>query len=218
LYNLRGGEHYVYNNQLVATQATPFLGDYGDGISLQNYRTATGMGSVDPWDSYCDNTAEKACLGAASNATLPKTCSSDSECGGESGACKNIDTNSGGQGWPCRDQIGVGEDQELRPSLFWNNTLKIQSGEPSAISPYVRSGSGTVIQNNRDYCTHASTMPSSCNSIDTIYTEYTYPHPLRDEESGGEASGGYFSITNINSGHMSTILKTNGSGMNATLN
>jgi hypothetical protein len=186
LYNLRGGEHYVYNNQLIATQATPFLTAYGDGITLQNYRTATTMGAVDPWDSYCDNTPELGCLGVASNATNPKTCTNDADCGGESGACKNLDTNSGGQGWPCRDQIGVGEDQELRPSLFWNNTLKIQSGDPSAISPHVRSGSETVIQLNRDYCTDSSTMPSSCNGISTTYSEYTYPHPLRDEEEPPE--------------------------------
>jgi hypothetical protein len=217
LYTLRGGEHYVYNNQLVATQATPFLEAYGDGITLQNYRTATTMGAVDPWDSYCDNTPELGCLGVLSDSVKPKTCTNDADCGGESGSCRNLDINSGGQGWPCRDQIGVGEDQELRPSLFWNNTLKIQSGEPAAIAPLVRTASETVIQVNRDYCTDASTMPSSCNSIDTVYTEYTYPHPLRGEGSGEPEGSGRPSISNIGTGHMRTLPGNGDPGMFVTV-
>ncbi len=175
LIGTRGGTGYVYNNTLIGTSAYPF---YGNVMHLTNYRSF-GYASSSPWNIPCaSGNSLKVCTGTVTSA---RSCSTDADCGGESGACQYADDPAGdGQDYPCRDQIGRTGDMELRPALFWNNKLSVGSEAYSYVNPGVAS-EGYVSQHivlNRDYCQNNTTMPSSCNSIGTVYSAYSYPHPL----------------------------------------
>jgi hypothetical protein len=184
--NLRGGTGYAYNN---VTNASYSLNPYGHSsmIYLRNHRDATSTaGRSAPWLNACDTTAEKYC----NTGTYPKLCTTDGDCGGGEGSCVYIDNQSGnGQGYPCRDQLGRGKDQALKPALFWNNKtiLALNDDEEVAAVPVV---AGTNIVNNRDYCYHSTTMPATCNDVATSYTPYTCPHPLADPSAQGECTAG----------------------------
>ena len=187
---LRGGTHIIYSNT-VLDDADPTGMWSTNPIVMQNDRSWTTTGRISPWTDHCDSTVVKICLGPLHSVQYPSsgndTCSTDADCGGESGACQNIDGNTGGNGYPCRDQIGFSPNGNIDgqltayPSLFWNNTYKGNTTNP--VSRNVGT-SATHIQNNRDYCYHATTMPASCGGIATTYTAYTYPHPLTG--GGGE--------------------------------
>jgi hypothetical protein len=105
------------------------------------------------------------------------TCSVNSDCKnaqGVDGLCMQIDglgrTGSEVAGWPCRDQMGRGQDnastgtQASSPVYWWNNTI---NGTVSALS--VGSQYSNYIIANRDYY----------NSAKPGYTPYQYPHPWR---------------------------------------
>lgn len=189
LFSLRGGTGYVYNNQMFSTVAVPFYGPTS-GIALTNYRSWSKR------DTWCDNIAEKMCVVGSL-----KVCSTDSDCGGVMGACQQIDGNIDGTGYPCRDQIGLGKNQAIRPALFWNNTLKILDNSPIVVNAMannncIADSSGVLcnplaiasgdtrwmatnhIKENRDFCNTDTIMPTSCNGIATDYMPYNCPHPL----------------------------------------
>jgi hypothetical protein len=178
---LRGGTYMVYNNTMTTSNNS---GVWGAPIYLRNYRSLATFGCVPPWCDRCDTTIVKICAGTL---VRPQICTSDSQCGGESGACVNIDGNEVGtnNGYPCRDQIGIAPtlsgQQTHYPSLFWANTYR-----GSYVSPTVPADNlnDDHIQNNRDYCHHATTRPASCGGIATVYeTGYAYPHPLTGSSS-----------------------------------
>jgi hypothetical protein len=134
-------------------------------IELTTYRNSSAQG----WPAACSNTSGKMYL--ATSTTYPASCSSGAGCINTDGSA------SSPSGYPCRDQIGVsGNDQQVgggQPFLFWNNTY---NGSDITVSVGVDSSS--YIVSGRDYCKHATTMPTTCNSIVQTYTPYTYPHPL----------------------------------------
>ena len=87
----------------------------------------------------------------------------------------------GGNGYPCRDQIGRSTDtgrsgtQSLEPMYEWNNTYYDSSNNPTntnfQVNPsYTCANHALHIQANRDYYNDKS-RPG--------YTPYQYPHPLR---------------------------------------
>lgn len=195
---LRGGLHIIYNNNITST--VPM--SYGNtGIHLWNARSADSLITGTPYlyTDHCDENRFKVCTGPLHSITYANTasvctvdgaggqvcvtdsCNLDADCGGEAGACQYLD-GDGPDGYPCRDQIGVsyvnGNQQANYPSLFWNNTLNGAPTSPTSISH---------IQNNRDYCTHATTMPSTCNGKATAYREYIYPHPFVSGSSSNVA-------------------------------
>lgn len=174
IIDLRGGTGYVYDNRIHSTTDSPFYTP--SAITMQNYRSQGSTWINVGNDTGCDNTAEKACLGTL---VSPRSCLNDVDCGGEAGACRNIDLNSEGNGWPCGDQIGRSSNQSARPTLFWNNELKIQSGNSNPVTPgLVDVSAGYAIQSGRDYCNDSAAMPISCGGFATSYLAYTYPHPL----------------------------------------
>jgi hypothetical protein len=175
-FNLRGGTYIVYENTSIVTggsiTANPIL--------LRNYRSAGEPGGNAEWSDRCDNTRYKMCLGSTyySPTYLGSAyyyCDDDADCNNQSGGCQYMDLADDTTGYPCRDQIGMSyttaSGYTHYPSLFWANTH-----QGSYITP--SSNTATHIQNDRDYCHHADTMPATCNSIATTYTEFTYPHPL----------------------------------------
>jgi hypothetical protein len=97
------------------------------------------------------------------------------------------DGNRDSTGWPCRDQIGVGGDnqpmfssgstyptQYLEPTYFWNNTM---NGAPAQI--IIEPRSGMHILEGRDIMVNRGAKPG--------YSPFQYPHPLA---SGQQISGG----------------------------
>jgi hypothetical protein len=193
---LRGGTQIFYNNTFLETEDgsphTGYMWTSTSPILLQNNRSMTGYGYISPWGNACDNSNIKICLGTLHSTQYPSTtgdyCTTDADCGGESGSCQNQDGNSDGTGYPCRDQIGVAPDGTISgqlthyPSLFWANTYN-----GTTTDPVIRNSANvrTHIQNDRDICYHSTTMPATCGGHATTYTAYTYPHPLTGG-GGGE--------------------------------
>lgn len=184
LLALRGGAGVFYNNTFIATKAYPFYACTGTkgGICLTNYRSDTSISSKTGWpaiwQTMCDNYNEKMCVGLTWSSS---TCTTDADCGGVTGTCQQIDGNIDISGYPCRDQIGRGTNQSSSPMLFWDNTISIAGAAavPAAVGVNIKTTVPTNIQADRDFCDNATMMPSSCNGVNTTYTPYTYPHPLR---------------------------------------
>lgn len=205
---LRGGAGVFYNNTFIAVNANPFSSP-GLGIGMTNYRSDTTISSASKtgwpniWQTMCDNTNKKMCVGSTWS-SLP--CTTDADCGGVSGSCQQIDGNIDGTGYPCRDQIGRGTNQASSPMLFWNNRTSIGGGAYVSSTPAVPIAATipTHIQANRDFCYNTTTMPISCNSVTTNYTAYTYPHPLLrlntvvTVSSSGAGSGTVMSTGTVN--------------------
>lgn len=176
-FMLRGGAYIIYNNTLTKSGTQTLYSAVP--IRMTNNRSV-GANASGVWVDDCDSTQVKICAGTLTNVI---SCSTDSNCGGESGSCQNIDGTSG---IPCRDQIGTGNRSgtistqlQSTPSLFWNNKATGTYSSVTYNDEYVAPQSATSdIQLNRDYCHHATTMPATCNSIATTYSAYTYPHPL----------------------------------------
>jgi hypothetical protein len=163
---IRGGSGYVYNNYLESTVATnPTAGP----ISLNNYRSYSSA-------PYCDSTPEYICVNSGHSASA---CTTETDCGGTAGVttyCQQRDGHQDSTGWPCRDQIGRGQNQSSRPALFWNNTAKWASGSAFTVTPTVSSGATSHIQLDREYCNHDTS--TTCGGVSSSYTAYTCPHPL----------------------------------------
>lgn len=179
----RGGTWIVYNNTITLTGGR--LWDVPIGIAY--YRSASSC-SYSWCVDTCGGTQRRACFGSVVHRGV--LCTDDANCGGSAGQynyCQYIDGHENSTGWPCRDQTGVMNTHTTTtysntyqlahyPSLFWNNTYN-----GSYIAPAISvasSSASTHIQNNRDYCHHATTMPASCGGIATTYTPLVYPHPL----------------------------------------
>ncbi len=95
---LRGGTGIFFDNSITGIYTN---------LALTNYRSQGNAwpGCTDP--GCCPN-CNQLCMGA----NQPK-------CDGNS----SIDGNTGLHGYPCRDQIGRGTNQELYPVYEWNNKL-----------------------------------------------------------------------------------------------
>lgn len=127
----RGGSGLVYNNL--------FLGQWdGSPIALTNYRSNVGL-----FPPYSASNL------LACNATYaPHSCE---PCDGNS----VVDGNTPGSfGWPCKNQIGRGQNQGSYPVYAWNNCatqLGCVPGGPSAVplKPYPANG----VSANPDYTT-----------------------------------------------------------------
>jgi hypothetical protein len=185
--SIRGGIGIIAHNHLYhwGTSSSDINTEYRPhGAHMMNYRSTDGPGgSYSIWTERCDSggTARRGCLGPGAIYS-DSYCADDADCGGTAGQytmCEYLDDKSGdGKGYPCRDQIGRGTSQALKPFLFWGNTIKFASSSAVPLQVNVLYGASDIVL-NRDYCINDTTMPSSCNGITTTYTPYTYPHPLR---------------------------------------
>lgn len=198
--SFRGGTGVISNNDIEAVESDPFYLS-GDGIGMQNYRSAACVGgSAQPWIGDC-GTGVKGCV--KGNTFLSVVCTTDADCEGVAGACQNLD---GAGGYPCRDQIGRGKDEAADaaqtvayPYLFWNNRIKKAAGAWGMATPHVDCGAEIVA--DRDYCDGGTTMPASCNSINTTWTAYNSGvHPLVTEKAGTTSGAGagidYYGLEN----------------------
>jgi hypothetical protein len=175
-----GATGVFYDNTITGTLGC------GTSIAFAIYRLDGGGG----WGLPCSNSSGTYYLATSDN--YPQSC-----VGGD--GCIDVDGSaSSPNGYPCRDQVGVsGNDPQVgggSPWLFWNNTI---NGSDAGSSIGVASYGSSHITENIDWCSHATTMPSSCNGVETTYTPYTYPHPLRDEGTNPSASGITFSGVTI---------------------
>jgi hypothetical protein len=101
-------------------------------------------------------------------------------CNGTSSYDGNV---SGGEGYPCHDQIGRGTDQELSPTYLWDNTFKGSAAPAVDVEGYEDATRARALHMlvNRDYYE---------NTPKPGYAPFTYPHPLRGESDGGGGAGG----------------------------
>lgn len=174
-------------------------------------------GSANAWPGLYvpDNDIGKACLNGPHSTIRTSACTAETDCGGTNGVtnyCVNVDGTGDGDplpdGYPARDQLGVGQNADGSqtgggaPFLLWNNSINgsksvsnqavILTSAYLTVSDYVQSG--------RDYCVSESTMPATCNSIETTYSPFTYPHPLR-----GNQGTTYYNVTSSVTGSGGTI-------------
>jgi hypothetical protein len=77
--------------------------------------------------------------------------------------------DTGGEGYPCYDQIGRGKDQAIEPYYFWGNV----DHNGNEVKPVVDASVADYIKINRDYYI----------SQKAGYTPYKYPHPLVTAEN-----------------------------------
>jgi hypothetical protein len=148
---LRGGTGVIYNN-------------YWDTVVNKQYLWSWTWDDVSqPSEIYF---YDQRLLGAGG--TPP--CPTDS---GTVGAY--CDPTSGGEGYPCWDQIGRGNAQALEPVYIWNNTRLFDAGASYgnyAVSPKVEAHETSYITEDRDYYVSA-TKPAAMSD----YSAYTCPHP-----------------------------------------
>ena len=193
IFDLRDGTHIAYDNAITETRSgVPVTNScWGGTIYLRNYRSSTAWSNARaPFTLECNgSTASNAAKGCFGSLVSSRSCSSDSDCGGEVGSCYKVDNASGDHGYQCRDQMGITSNGGLGshqftpyPSLFANNTLNGTYKTPTVPTGDYNS---EHIQNNRDYCHHSTTLPATCNSVETEYSEMDYPHPLTG--GGGES-------------------------------
>jgi hypothetical protein len=157
-----GANGVFFNNTMTGSNIL----DCNYPLNFANYRNDGPYG----WPSACSSTSGNAIL--ATNTNYVQSCTSGTGC------IKTDGSSSSPNGYPCRDQVGVsGNDPQVgggSPFLFWNNTI---NGSDASSHIAVGFGSSFIVA-NRDYCTTATTMPTSCNGVTTTYIPYTYPHPL----------------------------------------
>ena len=146
--HLRGGTALIFNNTIT--------GNYTYAIGLQNYRSCQY--------GYCGNGV---------------MCQDDPRgwCDGNASSDGNTSPIEAYHGWPCKDQIGRGTNQDLHPLYQWNNTKNgVLVSDATVRNAEYQSGgicySTTHIQAGRDYFNNIP-MPD--------YTPYAYPHPLTVE-------------------------------------
>jgi hypothetical protein len=76
-----------------------------------------------------------------------------------------------GEGYPCYDQIGRGENQNSEPYFIWDNI----DNSSNPITPDIPSEMTSYIVEDRDYCNHNTS--TSCNGVSVSYSSYQCPNP-----------------------------------------
>ncbi|MDD5012396.1 MAG: hypothetical protein PHQ66_01995 [Candidatus Nanoarchaeia archaeon] len=175
---LRGGTGVIYNNVIPI-----YPTGYEFPSATQIFRS-TQLGGR-PWRNYCDGTTERVCsdfmshcnggdyrscegdymcAGVGDGTCSIDQCTQDSQCGSGNTCLAKFDGQLDSFGWPCRDQIGRGQDDSIThvqassPVYWWNN--KKQS-DNSQLALYVAVRGATpedtdYIKPNRDYYTYTS--------------------------------------------------------------
>lgn len=167
---VRDGTHIVYDNTINETRSgVPVTNSmYAPPIYLRNYRSYSGWSTsnTSPYTNLCTGGTSKGCFGTT---TYAQSCTSDTNCGGETGSCVTIDGGTGDYGYPCRDQLGISSSGGLGanqyvpyPSLFANN--KRNGTEVTIYVPTDGYNENHIVE-ARDYCHHDTTLPATCTVL-----------------------------------------------------
>jgi MYXO-CTERM domain-containing protein len=182
--NVMGGSTQLWGAPLGATNYRSCSGNAQISASKACDGTVYGVCSDEAFGEWADCTSDPDCAALSSGTCTRKWCSvsrdilctSTSDCpGGE--ACTGATDGSGPNGYPCRDQIGRGTNQETDPLYLWNN---VAYGASVGLA-ILDNGDGTCftaehIQADRDYCEHAPA--TSCGSVPGwSYAPFACPHP-----------------------------------------
>lgn len=178
--DLRSGAYYVYDNTLTLTGSTTL----NSFIKADVKRVGA---SFTPW-GRCDDTTTNGLV-------APDYTTSCTSIGG---SCEPVDDNLGDfLGYPCRDQIGRGQDsgvttaQASEPVYVWNNDT---TGIMFQVGLFVSNAGSTFVQENRDYFIDGS-EPAG-------YTPFTYPHPLQGGELPEQAQAGMQGSSSVSGGSL----------------
>ena len=142
----------------MSVSGTPWTTNQWAGFYLYNESDKTGVDA-------------SRCL-VASNTASTITCNA-AMAGGTSNTWSSSNAYTLTNGWPCRDQIGVGQNNELEPVYGWGNT------ELGSAAQLNGGGTYTYWTASRDFYT--ATTYNDLAQKPTGYTAYTYPHPLTGE-------------------------------------
>jgi MYXO-CTERM domain-containing protein len=203
---LRGGTGLLYDNAMGGSAKL-----YGEPLGMTNYRSCSGNAQIS-MSRVCDGTSYGVCSSEPSGEWVD--CTSDSDCSAvgagscnkkwcsvsrgilcqSAGDCPSGETctsatdGTGASGYPCRDQIGRGTNQELNPLYVWNN----QAYGSSVDIVVEDNGGGTChtseqIQADRDYCNHDPS--SACGSASAFqYAPFPCPHPATNSTGSCDPS------------------------------
>ncbi|MDD5203880.1 MAG: hypothetical protein PHS17_00590 [Desulfobacterales bacterium] len=169
--NLRGGAGVIHGNRFIF-----HAGNSGSPFIISEYRSG-GTGSGNPWLNSCDTKPEYIC----STFNGDQNPLSSGSCPQGMGEAIQIDGNTDGTGWPCRDQIGItynGSDdgvQASSPVYEWDNVCEEGCGTGGANPNFVVHTGAGHLKLNRDYFNDKQ-KPG--------YTPLAYPHPLIKDGGG----------------------------------
>jgi hypothetical protein len=144
----------------MSISGTPWTTNQWAGYYLYNESDKTGVDA-----SWCRIT---------SNTTSTITCTA-AMVGGTSNTWVSGNFYSITNGWPCRDQIGRGIDNNLEPVYVWGNT-EVDADGNFVKTANLRADATTIITSERDFYTAATY--DALTQKPSGYTPYTYPHPL----------------------------------------
>lgn len=202
---LRGGGAIVYDNTITgdfwtpgfaqvwrATVGSGFLGAACTGAIVRACNTPTFMHCSGGNHAVCSGDGD--CYGSASGSCIV-ACTSNSDCPiGTDGSAiclatvDNVDGSSGGNGYPCRDQTGWGQEygaggrnQYPSPVYWYNNgtTATCATGGACNDSATIAGDSAWFAQ-DRDFCYHDPSIDCGTKTS-WNYIPYAYPHPLQGE-------------------------------------
>lgn len=192
---LRGGTGLIHGNEMGGSTEL-----WGAPLGATNYRscsdnaqiaavkpcdgTVYGVCTGEAWGEWADCTSDPECADLSAGTCERKWCSTSldilcttaDECP-EGETCTGATDGSGPNGYPCRDQIGRGQNQESAPLYLWDN---VAYGEGVGLA-VMDNGGGTCftaehIQLDRDYCEHDPS--TSCGDVaGWSYTPFACPHP-----------------------------------------
>jgi hypothetical protein len=202
----RGGTGVIWGN--TARNSVTWDGQNPYRYNAPFYR-GSSSGCQDLWATSCDSTNEYMCSDGAGG-IYPVQCTTDADCASYGGHCDTI-VDEPGVGYPCRNQTGTKKGREAHPVVGWDNYYCSGSAECNATSEGSISSTNSFVQNGRDivdpiicesptdictaYLDSGRTVDYGAGDVTIMaidYTPYEYPHPLRDESSGGATNTGTF--------------------------
>ncbi len=190
---LRGGTGAIYNNTYNGSRGTWYA------VTMMVYRACPPLDSSTwqvcngtNWQLGSTSFSAQGSRVASTNGGVKfcsnardTVCTSDSQCGG-GGTCSTYLDGSGSGGYPCRDQVGRTNNQQLSPLHVWNNGSVGVGAYDGGYSCGL--GVDNYLQSGRDFV-GGSAKPG--------YAAYVYPHPLSSGTPPPPAPNAPIAPTNV---------------------